>query len=111
MQFLPETPVDQTNTATDDPAPSLHPHRAKQKLHHYYEPVRRRTPRRYSLPHEFSPFGTLPLPHPPRAGTHCLTSSARSADSLSPTTTGPDSIGARLPTFRARAADQAHVAY
>src|SRR5262249_47946300 len=49
------------NDATDDPAPSLHPHRAQQGLHRYYEPVRRRAPDRYSAPREFSPLGTLPL--------------------------------------------------
>jgi len=30
--------------------PSLHFHRAQQRLPHYYEPVRQRVPRRYSLP-------------------------------------------------------------
>ena len=39
------------NKATDDPAPSLHSHRAQQELHRYYEPVRRPTPDRYSVPH------------------------------------------------------------
>jgi hypothetical protein len=53
-----------------------------------YGPVRRRVPRRYSVPYGFSPLGTLPLASPPGG-----------------------SIGTRLPTFRARAADQAHVAY
>src|SRR5262249_15523816 len=78
--------VDRTNDATDDPAPSLHPRRAQQGLHRYYEPVRRRAPDRYSAPREFSPLGTLPLA--PKGST-----------------------GAHLPTFHARAADQAHVAY
>src|ERR1700682_3279551 len=35
---------------TDDPPPWLHPHRAQQGLHSYYEPVRQRVPQRYSLP-------------------------------------------------------------
>jgi hypothetical protein len=48
-------------TSHDDPAPSLHPHRAKQGLHRYYRPVRRRTPRRYSAPCGFGPLGTLPV--------------------------------------------------
>jgi hypothetical protein len=51
MQLLPGSPpVDRTDTATDDPAPSLHPHRAQQELRRYYEPVRQRTPDRYSIP-------------------------------------------------------------
>src|SRR6266508_1657377 len=48
-------------TTTDDPAPSLHPHRAQQELHRYYEPDRQRTPDRYSIPHGVHPLGTLPL--------------------------------------------------
>jgi hypothetical protein len=52
--------TERTN-ATDDPAPSLHPHRAQQELHRYYEPVRQRTPDRYSIPRGVSPLGTLPL--------------------------------------------------
>ena len=89
IKFLPDTRlVDRTNNATDDPAPSLHPHRAKQELHRYYEPVRQRTPDRYSIPHGVSPLGTLPLAPRPEGST-----------------------GTRLLTFHARAADQAHVAY
>src|SRR6266508_384607 len=34
--------VDRISETTDDLAPSLHPHRVKQELHRYYEPVRRR---------------------------------------------------------------------
>ena len=89
-RFLPRTSVDQTDKTTDDPAPSLHPHRARQELHRYYEPVRQRIPDRYSRPHGFSPLGTLP---PAIANNH------------------DGSTGTRLPTFHARAAEQAHVAY
>jgi len=42
--------VDRTKLTTEDPAPWLHLHRAQQRLRSYYEPVRRRVPRRYSLP-------------------------------------------------------------
>ena len=42
-------------------APSLHPHRAQQEIHRYYEPIRRRAPDRYSVPHGLNPLGTLPL--------------------------------------------------
>jgi hypothetical protein len=67
MRLLPGIPVDQTNQATDDPAPSLHPHRAKQELPRSYRPVRRRIPQRYSVPCGFSPLGTLPVTsHPGR---------------------------------------------
>src|SRR6266536_3486660 len=86
MQFLPGTPVDQTNTATDDPAPSLQAGAS---------PLLRAGPPaphadRYSIPYRFSRLGTLPLAHP-----HTRTGRT----------------GGCLPTFRARAADQAHVAY
>ena len=33
-----------------EPAPSLHPHPSEQVLHSYYEPVRQRASRRYSMP-------------------------------------------------------------
>src|SRR6266540_5593954 len=88
MQLLPGTPVDQTNPATDDPAPSLHPHRARQELPRYYGPVRQRVPRRYSV----------------------LTGSARLGHSLSPSSPGrqyrdaPSHVPCESP-------DQAHVAY
>jgi len=81
MQLLPGTPVDQTNQATDDPAPWLHPHRARQELPRYYGPVRRRVPRRYSSPLRVQPAWDTPSRLPTRGG----------------------SIGTRLPTFRARA--------
>src|SRR5688572_7848995 len=50
---------------------------------------------------------------PNRDGTQSLAGSARLRHSLSPPLLffWGDSIGARLPTFHARAADQAHVAY
>jgi hypothetical protein len=35
-----------------------------QRAHRYYEPVRRRAPRRYSIPHGVNRFGTLPLAYP-----------------------------------------------
>lgn len=44
-----ECPVGQTPTVTSDPAPSPHP--PLQGLQHYYGPVRRHAPRRYSAPH------------------------------------------------------------
>jgi hypothetical protein len=72
-----------------EPAPSLHPHPSEQELHRYYEPVRRRAPPRYSMP-PVSAVGTLPL--------------------ATRATTPHRPIDARLLTFRARAADQAHVA-
>jgi hypothetical protein len=51
MQLLPEARFRLINEhTTDDPAPWLHPHRAQQGLHSYYEPVRQHAPRRYSLP-------------------------------------------------------------
>ena len=74
-----------------EPAPSLHPHPRKQELHRYYEPVRQRAPPRYSMP-PVSAVGTLPL-----AAIGANDPGRR--------------IGARLPTFRARAADQTHAAY
>ena len=57
-----------------------------QALRHYYEPVRRPTPHRYSTPRSFC-CSPRSLWSPPGS-----------------------SIGACLPTFRAKAADQAHVA-
>ena len=83
----PTVPVDRTNTATDDPTPSLHPH--LQGLHRYYESVRQRAPRRYSRPHGFSRLG----------------------DSLSPPAKPERAVSGRaFSTFRAEAADRAHVA-
>src|SRR5664279_5867328 len=82
-------PVDRTTTATDDPAPSLHPH---------YKGFTTTTSRSASAP---------------RDGTHSLTGTARLRNSLSPpppTQAGNGSVGARLPTFHAKAADQTHVA-
>src|SRR5665647_3503881 len=92
MQLLPDSrPVDRTNNATDDPAPWLHPHRAQQGLQRYYEPVRRHTPDRYSIPYGFIPAWNTPSRRPQPAGT--------------------SSTRACLPTFPARAADQTHDAY
>jgi hypothetical protein len=73
-----------------EPAPSLHPHPSEQKLHRYYEPVRRQAPHRYSLP-PVSAVGRLPL---------------TTLEAYDP----GRRIDARLLTFRARAADQAHAA-
>ena len=42
-------PVDRIDIP-DEPAPSLHAHPSEQALHGYYEPVRQRTPHRYSVP-------------------------------------------------------------
>src|SRR5215218_6396261 len=75
----------------DRPAPSLHPHPSKQGPRRYYGPVRQRAPRRYSVPSGFR-LGTLPL-----ATLEACDPGRR--------------IDARLLTFRARAADQAHAAY
>ena len=59
-------------------------------LPRYYRPVRQQTPRRYSAPHGFRRLRALPVAaHTPAAG----------------------SVGACLPTFYARAADRARVAY
>ena len=63
------------------------PYRAKQGHLCYYRPVRQRT----------------------RIGTQPLAGSARLGRSLAPPTGGR--VGVRLPTFRAEAADQAHVAF
>jgi hypothetical protein len=38
-------------------SPWLHPHRAQQGSHSYYEPVRQHAPRRYSLPSRLQPLG------------------------------------------------------
>jgi hypothetical protein len=79
-------------TATNDPAPSLRPHRVKQRHHRYYEPVRQRIPQRYSVPNGFR----------------------RSEHSLSPPLPKKnmdDSVGMRFLTFRVDAADRAHAAY
>ena len=73
-----------------EPAPSLHRHPSKQRLPSYYGPVRQRAPQLV-----LSAFRFLP-----------------SARSLSrPGSSDPGRrIDARLLTFRARAADQAHAA-
>ena len=74
----------------DEPAPSLDPHPSEQELHRYYEPVRQRAPQPVLNAFGFC-LGTLPLA------------------TLGPTTPD-DAFDARLLTFRARAADQAHAA-
>ena len=80
--------VDRTNTATNDPAPSLRPH---------YRSLSATTSRSASVPRDgtqplaaSAPLGDLPLtrPHP-----------------------RPGSIGTRLLLFRAEAADRARVVY
>ena len=87
-RLLPDSrPVDRTNTATNNPAPSLHPH---------YRGFTTTTSRSASAP---------------RDGTHSLTVSAASGYSLSPTHTRAGSVGARLLLFHAKAADRARVAY
>ena len=72
-----------------EPAPSLDPHPSEQELLGYYGPVRQRAPRRYSVPSVSASARSLsrPLAYSPGRG-----------------------IDARLLTFRARAADQAHAA-
>ena len=74
----------------DEPAPSLHPHPSEQRLHSYYEPVRQRAPRPVLNASGFC-LGTLPL------ATLEACDPGRRFD-------------ARLLTFHARAADQAHAA-
>ncbi len=74
-----------------EPAPWLHLHPSKQWLHSYYGPVRQPAPPRYSVP--------------------SVAASARSLLATGGQKLGPVNdrrIGARLPTFRARAADRAH---
>jgi hypothetical protein len=56
---LPSPPPDRFIPALSPFAPS-----PLQELHHYYEPVRRRTPRRYSIPHGFSRPGHSLSPSP-----------------------------------------------
>src|SRR5215218_755420 len=75
----------------DQPAPWLHRHPSKQRLHGYYGPVRQRAPPRYSMP-PVSAVGRLPL-----ATLEAYNPGRR--------------IDARLLTFRARAADQAHATF
>jgi len=74
-----------------EPAPSLHRHPSEQRLLGYYGPVRQRAPRLVLSAFGFC-LGTLPLAtirgHRPPV----------------------DGVDARLLTFRARAADQAHAA-
>ena len=60
-----QLPVDRTNT-TDDPALAP-PHRAQQG-HSYYEPVRQRIPRQYSLPGGSAAW-QAPSRHPPTTRT------------------------------------------
>ena len=79
--------VDRMQRTTDEPAPSLRSHRIKQELHRYYGPVRLRAPRRYSAPCASDAWGTPCCP-----------------------ALRPGGIGTRFPTFRTRAADQAHAA-
>src|SRR6266540_3416571 len=75
-----------------EPAPWLPRHPRKQRVHGYYGPVRRRAPRRYSVP--------------------SVSASARSLSRPSGACCDPGRrIDARLLTFRARAADQAHAAF
>src|SRR6266540_5889 len=75
-----------------EPAPWLTRHPRKQRVHGYYGPVRRRAPRRYSVP--------------------SVSASARSLSRPSGACCDPGRrIDARLLTFRARAADQAHAAF
>ena len=71
-QLLPENPlpVDRPNTPQMTPAPWLHPHRAQQGLHGYYEPVRQRVPRRYSLPCGAAAWQAPSRP-PPRGERQC----------------------------------------
>jgi hypothetical protein len=90
-RFLPGlTPRLTEMDIPSEPAPSLHPHPSEQVLHRYYEPVRQRAPRPVLNAFGFC-LGTLPLA------------------TLGPTTPD-DTFDARLLTFRARAADQAHAA-
>lgn len=84
-------PVDRTSPATDDLAPWLHPHRTKQELPSYYEPVRQRRPATV-----LSPLRVLRL--------GC--SLSPSANSLA-----DGSVGTRLLTFHARAGDRARAAF
>src|SRR3954469_25609418 len=90
-RFLPrpQAPVVRSDIP-DQPAPWLHRQPSKQRLHGYYGPVRQRTPRRYSMP-PVSAVGRLPL---------------ATLEAYNP----GRHIDARLLTFRARAADQAHAA-
>ena len=86
MRLLPGIrPVDQMNNSHGRPGPFAPP--PLQGPHRYYGPVRQRARHRYSRPSR-----------PRRLG-----------HSLSPPAAG-GSIGARLLTFRTRAADQAHAA-
>ena len=91
LRFLPgpAAPVERTDIP-GEPAPSLHPHPSEQALHSYYGPVRQRAPRPVLSAFGFC-LGTLPL----------ATSGPATPD---------DGFDARLLTFRARAADQAHAA-
>jgi len=73
-----------------EPAPWLHPHPSEQELHGYYGPVRQRAPPLVLNTFGFC-LGTLPL-----ATLEAYDPGRR--------------IDARLLTFRARAADQAHAA-
>src|SRR5262249_32278186 len=84
-RFLPGTLVD-GHMNHERPGPFPPP--PLQGLPHYYEPVRRRIHSDGTQSLAVHPLGTLPL------ATH-----------------QGSSFRARLPTFRTRAADQAHVAY
>ena len=83
-------PVDRIDIP-GEPAPSLHRHPSEQRLLSYYEPVRQRAPQPV-----LSAFGLLPRHAPSRDLGACDPGRH---------------IAARLLTFRARAADQAHIAY
>jgi hypothetical protein len=83
-QFLPDSSGCLNKHSHGRPCPFAQP--PLQGCRHYYEQVRRRTPRRYSVPYGFDRLGyslSLPL--------------------------WDGSVGARLLTFRVEAADQAHV--
>src|SRR5262249_29572630 len=84
------SPVARTNTATNDPAPSLHPH-----YRGFITTTSRSasvSPRRYSRPHR-----------------HEVSRGLRGTPSRRPLVGG--SIGTRLLTFRTRAADWAHATF
>src|SRR6185437_6400813 len=89
MGFLPgqQAPVDRMSWTTDGPAPWLHPHRATAGASRLLRAGPPAPPGSVLSPLRFSRSGCF----------------------LSPPSGGI--TGERLPTFRARAADQAHVAY
>jgi hypothetical protein len=96
--------VDRTTLTTDDPAPWLHLHRAQQRLRSYYEPVRRRVPRRYSLPCGSAAW-QAPSRHPQRGTAvsgHAFPRSAREQQ------TGLTSPTCRTPPGQSAVTRQAH---